>query len=44
MMIRTKGNFREIGERPATAFRLSTRPPAVYGSRLCRQEPSIFRK
>ncbi len=31
-MIMTKGNFRIIGERLAAAFRLSTRPLAVYGS------------
>jgi hypothetical protein len=28
----TKGNFRKIGERLAKAFRLATRPLAVYGS------------
>jgi len=31
-MVMTKENFKEIGKRLATAFRLSTRPLAVYGS------------
>jgi len=32
-MTMAKGNFREIGERLASAFRLATRPLAVYGSK-----------